>query len=145
MRCRLLELLLVQDKIANRSRDISGLVVGRKMTIPELIQPKLLAFIGRNVDAAKKARKTIRELDELFETRFKGSEAHMVGALIDELDTIENETDDMQAEIRSILQPLEQELPPVDLVFLYRVIDLIGGIADRAEAVGRRLETLLVR
>ena len=64
---------------------------------------------------------------------------------IDELDKIENENDDMQAQIPSLLHPLEQELPPVDLVFLYRVIELIGGIADRAEAVGRRLETLLVR
>ncbi len=141
----LMELVLLQDKIANRSRDISGLVIGRRMTIPVPIQAKLLAFVRRNVDAAKKARKTIRELDELYETRFKGSEAELVGSLINELDKIENETDDMQVEIRALLLPLERELPPVEVIFLYRVIELIGGIADRAEAVGRRLETLLVR
>ena len=141
----LMELVLLQDKIANRARDISGLVVGRRMTVPAAIRDDLSAFIQRNVDAAKKARKTIRELDELYETRFKGSEAELVGSLIDELDQIENETDDMQVEIRALLQPLEAELPPVDVIFLYRVIELIGGIGDRAEAVGRRLEALLVR
>ena len=30
----LLELLLVQDKIANRTKDVSGIVLGRKMQIP---------------------------------------------------------------------------------------------------------------
>ncbi len=30
----LLELLLVQDKIANRTKDVSGIVVGRKLKIP---------------------------------------------------------------------------------------------------------------
>ena len=33
----LLELLLVQDKIANRTKDVSGIVVGRKMQIPAQI------------------------------------------------------------------------------------------------------------
>jgi uncharacterized protein Yka (UPF0111/DUF47 family) len=51
----------------------------------------------------------------------------------------------MQIEIRALLQPLEAKLLAVDAVFLYRVIEMIGGIGDRAEAVGRRLETLLVR
>ena len=30
----LLELLLVQDKIANRTKDVSGLIMGRKLQIP---------------------------------------------------------------------------------------------------------------
>ena len=70
----LLELLLVQDRIANRSRDISGLVLGRRMEIPESIRDRFLAFVARNVDAAKQARKSIRELDELYETGFRGAE-----------------------------------------------------------------------
>jgi predicted phosphate transport protein (TIGR00153 family) len=51
----LLELLLVQDRIANRARDISGIVIGRKMQIPTAIEGQFLAFVSRNVDAAKKA------------------------------------------------------------------------------------------
>jgi predicted phosphate transport protein (TIGR00153 family) len=30
----LLELLLVQDKIANRTKDVSGVIIGRRMQIP---------------------------------------------------------------------------------------------------------------
>jgi len=139
----LLELLLVQDRIANRARDVSGLVMGRKMTIPNKIKKDFQAFVARNVDAAKKARKSIRELDELYETGFRGAEAALVESLVDELDRIENETDGMQVRIRADLFAIEKDLPPVDVMFLYRVIELIGDVGDMAERIGRRLEVLL--
>jgi predicted phosphate transport protein (TIGR00153 family) len=139
----LLELLLVQDRIANLARDVSGLVLGRRMVIPEQIQQGFLAFVSRNVDAAKKARKSIRELDELYETGFRGAEAELVESLVSELDRIEDDTDVMQAEIRGALFAIEDDLSPVNVVFLYRIIELTGEIGDMAERIGRRLEVLL--
>lgn len=139
----LLELLLVQDQIANRVRDVSGLVFGRRMQIPPTIQEEFLAFVSRNVDAAKKARKSIRELDELYETGFSGAEAALVESLVEEMDRIEDDTDVMQAELRAKLFAIEQDLPPINVMFLYRVIQLTGDVADMAERIGRRLEVLL--
>lgn len=139
----LLELLLVQDKIANRSKDVSGLILGRKMQIPSAIADDFLEFVRRNVDAAKQARKSVRELDELFTTGFKGAEVNLVESLIEELDRIESDTDQRQAELRSALFAIESTLDPVTVIFLYRVIELTGEIADMAERVGRRLELLL--
>jgi predicted phosphate transport protein (TIGR00153 family) len=139
----LLELLLVQDRIANRARDVSGLVLGRRMTIPPSMQQDFLAFVSRNVDAAKQARKSIRELDELYETGFRGAEAKLVESLVEELDQIEDDTDVMQARIRTELFSIEKDLPPVDVIFLYRVIELTGEIGDMAERIGRRLEVIL--
>jgi len=139
----LLDLLLVQDRIANRARDVSGLVFGRQMVIPQTIQRDFLAFVSRNVDAAKQARKSIRELDELYETGFRGAEAELVESLVQELDEIEDDTDVMQARIRAELFSIEKELPPIDVMFLYRVIELTGEIGDMAERIGRRLELIL--
>ncbi len=139
----LLELLLVQDRIANLARDVSGLVFGRRMFIPLVIQKDFLAFVNRNVDAAEKARKSIRELDELYEAGFRGTEAELVESLVQELDQIEDDTDAMQARIRAELFAIEKDLPPIDVVFLYRVIELTGEIGDMAERIGRRLEVLL--
>jgi predicted phosphate transport protein (TIGR00153 family) len=139
----LLELLLVQDKIANRTKDVSGLVLGRKMQIPEQIAAEFLDFVVRNIDAAKQARKSVRELDELFTAGFKGAEAALVEALIEELDQIETETDDQQARLRGSLFEIEKTLDPIDAMFMYKVIELTGEIADMAERVGRRLELLL--
>ena len=113
------------------------------MTIPPTMQQDFLAFVSRNVDAAKKARKSIRELDELYETGFRGAEAKLVESLVQELDQIEDDTDVMQARIRTELFSIEKDLPPVDVIFLYRVIELTGEIGDMAERIGRRLEVIL--
>ena len=139
----LLELLLVQDKIANRTKDVSGLVVGRKLQMPDQIAEQFLEFVGRNIDAAKQARKSVRELDELFTAGFRGAEVALVEALIEELDLIETDTDEKQAALRGALFEIEKDLDPIDAVFMYKVIELTGEIADMAERVGRRLELLL--
>mgnify|MGYP001817959750 FL=1 len=139
----LLELLLVQDKIANRTRDVSGIVVGRRMQMPARLAEQFIEFVDRNIDAAKQARKSVRELDELFTVGFRGAEVALVAGLIEELDRIETDTDDKQAALRASLFEIEKTLDPVDAVFFYRVIDLTGEIADMAERVGRRLELLL--
>jgi predicted phosphate transport protein (TIGR00153 family) len=139
----LLELLLVQDMIANRTKDVSGIVFGRKMQIPSEIAEQFLEFVDRNIDAAKQARKSVRELDELFTAGFRGAEATLVESMIEELDRIETDTDNMQAALRGALFEIESTLNPVDAVFMYQVIELTGEIADMAERVGRRLELLL--
>ncbi len=139
----LLELLLVQDRIANRARDVTGLIIGRQMTIPEPIAEQYQDFVERNVDAAKQARKSVRELDELFTAGFRGAEVSLVADLIEKLDQIETETDDQQASLRRALFQIEKSLDPIDAMFLYKVIELTGDIADMAERVGRRLELLL--
>jgi uncharacterized protein len=139
----LLELLLVQDKIANRTKDVSGIVIGRKMQIPAEIADQFLEFVDRNIDAAKQARKSVRELDELFTAGFKGAEVDLVEDLIEELDRIETDTDDKQAALRAALFEIERSLDPINAVFMYKVIELTGEVADMAERVGRRLELLL--
>ncbi len=139
----LLELLLVQDKIANRTKDVSGLVVGRKLQVPDQISAQFLEFVDRNVDAAKQARKSVRELDELFTEGLRGAEAALVTGIIEELDQVETDTDEKQAALRGALFDIEKDLDPIDAMFMYKVIELTGEIADMAERVGRRLELLL--
>ena len=139
----LLELLLVQDRIANRTRDVSGIIIGRKMEIPDQIAERFIAFVESNIAATKQARKSVRELDELFTAGFKGAEVDLLTELIEELDGIETYTDTQQTKIRSALFEIEKTLDPIDAIFLYEVIEITGEIADMAERVGRRLELLL--
>ena len=144
-RSDLLDLLSVQDKIANRAKDIAGLMLGRCMTVPPAIQPEMLAFVQRSVDASCQALKALKELDSLLETGFSGREATLVESMVEEIGEIERETDRMQIAVRRSLFRLEKELPPVDVMFLYKIIEWIGDVADRAERVGNRLEQLLAR
>ncbi|WP_455221441.1 TIGR00153 family protein [Kaarinaea lacus] len=141
----LLEVLAMQDKIANKAKDIAGLITGRKMAFPEAIADTLKQYIQRSVDASAQARKAIDEFDELVETGFSGREVKVVETMINDLDDIEGDTDRIQVKIRAEIFNLEKELPPIDVIFMYKIIDWIGELADRAQRVGSRLELMLAR
>jgi len=144
-RIDLLRLLTAQDKIVNKAKDIAGLVTGRKMRFPSVLRDDLMAYLTRSIDAAKQAHVAIRQLDELLESGFKGREVTIVQKMITKLDEIENDVDMLQIEIRRELFQLEDNLPPVDVMFFYKVIDWIGELADQSQRVGARLEQLLAR
>lgn len=144
-RTDLLELVTQQDKIANKAKDIAGRVVGREMDIPKEIQTDFIAYLKRCVDATKQASNAINELDELLETGFRGREVKLVEKMLVELDAIEQDTDDMQINLRRKVRQIEAELNPVDVMFLYKIIEWVGELADIAERVGSRLELMLAR
>ncbi|MEH6468081.1 MAG: TIGR00153 family protein [Porticoccus sp.] len=141
----LLDLLTLQDRIANRTKDIAGLMLGRKMSIPEPLHQQMTDFVSSSIEAGRQALKAINELDELLEVGFSGKEVDFVEKMIGELDQLEDKTDQLEQEIRHKLFDLEQDLPPIDMIFLYQVIDMIGELADLAEGVGGRLQLLLAR
>lgn len=141
----LLEVLAMQDKIANRAKDIAGLVRGREMAIPEAMAENYLAMVSRCVDACRQAHRTVQELSDLVETGFGGGETETMQSMIDELDRIEKDTDNLQIEVRRSLFQIERDLPPVDVMFLYRLIDWTGDVADRAQRVGSRLQLILAK
>ena len=141
----LLELLLVQDKAANQAKDISGIIVGRKMVFPDKLAVLLPDYVKRCEDACKKAKSVINELEELVETGFSGREIKLVSSIINELDAIESDTDKMQVKIRATLMKHEKELPPVDVMFYYKIIEGIGEVADISQRIGSRVELLLAK
>ncbi len=141
----LLETLSMQDRIANKAKDIAGLVLGRQMSFPEEVREPLLDFVRCCVNASAQAQTAINELDELVETGFRGREVELVESMITELDKIEGDTDKIQVTIRAAIFARETELPPVEVIFTYRVIEWIGDLADLAQRVGSRLELMLAR
>lgn len=144
-RTDLLELLSAQDRIANRAEDIAGLIVSREMIIPVSISEVFMPFLERCLDAAKQACQAINELDELLESGFRGSEVNIVEAMIMTLDEIEHDSDDKLADIRHRIFKLEKELPAIEAVFLYKLVQWIGDLADHAQTVGGRLQILIAR
>ena len=141
----LLNILAQQDEIANMSKDVCGIVLGREMDIPTALQADMIAFVKSAIETCEKAHKAINELDELLETGFTGQEVKFVQKLIRELDAQEQKVDKKERKLRHRLFKLEADMPPVDVMFLYSTIDNIGAIADTAERVGNSLELLLAK
>jgi len=141
----LLSILAQQDDIANITKDVCGIVVGREIDIPSALQTDFLGFVKSTIETTEKALKAINELDELLETGFTGHEVKFVKKLIRELDAQEQKVDKKERKLRHRLFKLEVDMPPVNVMFLYSTIDNIGAIADTAERVGNRLELLLAK
>ncbi|HSX85513.1 MAG TPA: TIGR00153 family protein [Cellvibrio sp.] len=144
-RTDLLELLTMQDRIPNRAKDIAGIIMGRRMTIPASMKDQMNEFVHSSVAAAEQALIAINELDELLESGFSGRELAVVENMIKELDDLEEKADHLEIGVRTSLFALEAQLPPVDVMFLYNIIDWVGDIANRAHDVGGRLQLLLAR
>ena len=141
----LLEVLDLQDNIADTAQDIAGLLVERKMDVAEGMREPLLNMVRRCVDACDQANRIIDRLDELVETGFRGPESDSVIEMVDQLNKIESDTDQMGVELTRSLFAQEDSMKPVSVVLWYDLIIMIGELADYAEKVGNRLRLLLAR
>ena len=141
----LLEMLHIQDHLANRARDIAGIMLGRKIEIPEELVECVRDYYQKNLNTSAQALKAINELDELLETGFRGREATLVEELVVELDELEHQSDLSQIKLRAMLFQMEDSLPPVHVMFLYKIIDRLGELADISQKVGSRLLLLIAK
>lgn len=141
----LLELLDGQDKILRRINDVAGLIIGRRIQMPDALAGAFQDLIKCTVDTVHQTHQSVKELDELFEAGFRGREVEIVQKMLSALMDIEREHDRLQGKMREQLFAMEKELHPVDVVFLYRLIDWVGAIAERCARAGDLLERLLAR
>ncbi len=141
----LLEMLQIQDRLANQARDIAGIMLGRKIEIPEELIECVRDYYQKNLNTSMQALKAINELDELLETGFRGKEATLVEGLVVELDELEHQSDVSQVKLRAMLFQIENSLPPVHVMFLYKIIDRLGELADISQKVGSRLLLLIAK
>ena len=141
----LLDVLLIQDSIANITKDLVGLMMTRHMVFPEEIADDFIKLADLCIKTSGAALVAINELDELLETAFSSRTRKVVGKMIKTVNELEHETDDAQNDIRNKLFSLESDLPPVDVMFYYRAIEWLGETADAAQKVGSRFEVMLTK
>jgi len=141
----LLEVLQMQDSIADTAQDIAGMLFERRMEIPAFMKEPMLALARRSVDACEQSAKIIEELDELVAMGFRGREATQVEEMVEKLNLIEDDTDDLGIELARHLFEHEDEMKPVSVMMWYQLIEWVGDLADYAEKVGDRLRLLIAR
>jgi len=141
----LLEVLQMQDSIADTAQDIAGLLVERPMELPNFMRDPMLALARRCVDVCENSAQIIEELDELLAMGFRGREASRVEEMVTALNRIEDETDELGLELTRHLFQHEDEIKPVSVIMWYQLIQWVGDLADYAEKVGDRLRLMIAR
>jgi len=144
-RADILDLLSRQDEIANGARDVGGLMFGRRMQFPSDLQPTIMELTVATVATCVKASKLVSTFDELLDSGFSGFEAKRISGMIEEVEELEERTDEIVVSIRSGLFEVESELPPVQAVFFYKALDKIADLADVAERVAHRVQMMVAK
>ena len=141
----LLDVLLIQDSIANITKDLAGLMMTRHMVFPKEFAEDFINLAELCIKTSGAALVAINELDELLETAFSSRERKIVAEMVKKINVLEHDTDTAQNDIRNKLFLLESNLPPVDVMFYYRAIEWLGETADAAQEVGSRFEVMLTK
>lgn len=138
-RNNLLEVLQIQDVIANKAKDIAGLILGRQMQFPPSLHDQLKNYISASVNAVHLAREAMDELNDLIDSGFSGKEIDFIQKILEKVHEAEHESDIQQIATRRSLYEIEKDLDPVDVMFMYKIFDLIGDMADNSQTVSNRM------
>ncbi|ODN43390.1 TIGR00153 family protein [Piscirickettsia litoralis] len=141
-RTDLLDLIKTQDKIIDKNKDILSLIFNRKMQLPEPVTNLYLEFLTHSLAAVEQAHAVIRELDDLMETGFTKHESNIVEKMVTDLDHTEAHARELYEQASLALLKLENDLPPVNTMFIYKLFDYTIDIAHLARNVGAKLEVL---
>lgn len=135
----LLKLLHDQDSLADNTEEISQILISRDMEVPEAITDQLNILLVKTLGICTEAQSIVEELDELVQVGFRGIEHDKVIGMIDNLRKSEHDIDQILHTIRRSLFAVEDSLPPVSVMFWYKIIDLLGDMSDLAENMSDRL------
>ncbi len=135
----LLEWVRAQDKIANVTRDVAGVIKGRAIRIPSFLHEDLRACVGQSVKSVAALEHSLEDLDTLVGTGFIPGRANRIMQGVDNVDQAERCSDELEHQAYRRLFAHEKDMDPVEVMFLYQVIDLIGEVSDRAQSVANRI------
>ena len=90
-RSHLLEILSIQDQIADKAEDIAVLATIKPIELLPVFKKEFKDFLNKNIDAFDSALRIIKEMHELLESSFGGPEAEKVRSMVDEVSFKEHE------------------------------------------------------
>ena len=141
-RADLLELVRVQDKMANGVKEVSGISLGRQLAFPSPLTEDLNEFVDVVVTVSRSVVEIIGATRELSRSAFGTRQTHAILDFVSQVEAGERRSDDMQVALRARVREHEVDLPPVDAMFLYQLLAAIGEIADNAEKVAHRAQII---
>jgi predicted phosphate transport protein (TIGR00153 family) len=139
----LLELIHMQDSIADSTQEVAGLLALKQLHLPEDLKPMVMELVEEILVTCDMASAIGSEMDELAETSFGGPEAERVLAMINQLDDVETKSDVIGVRLSKALFAREDEMKATDVMLWYNIFFTAGQVANYAERMGNRLRLLI--
>lgn len=142
-RRQLLEILSLQDHIADRVEDLSVLLNLKQVTVPPQLQKQLEQFIAINIDTFEGACLIVKELHELLESSFGGIEAEKVSTMVQLVAYKEHEADLVQNALLKTLFSLEEQMSYGTFYLWIQATKAIAEISNLSEKLANRIRMTL--
>ena len=141
----LLDVLEMQEAIADRTEDIIGLMLDLPMDVPKEMHKPIMRLVDTVTKAVEGAYHIVKAFEDLVETGFKGPHVEKTQGLIHDVVGIESAADTIGIEISHALFAHAKNMDPVSMVFLYQLIGWIDDLADYSEKLAIRSRLFLAR
>ena len=138
-RSRVLEILAIQDSLADRSEDVCVVLTIKQLKIPPRMADTFRTFRELNVKAVNLVASIVNELDELIESGFGGAEADKVRTRVREVALTEHEVDIIQRGLLKKLFASETDLSHGDLYLWMQLIHQLASLSNGSENLANRI------
>lgn len=142
-RGNLLNILFLQDKIADKAEDIAVLTTFKELTVPPSLEGLFTEFLHKNLETFDGAKQIIYEMHELLESSFGGIEAEKVRGMVDDVSYKEHEADLIQQKLLKGLFQLDTTMNYGTFYLWQKIFETIGSIANLSENLAHGVRTTL--
>jgi len=142
-RSRILDILAVQDNIADKAENIGVLLTLKPMTMPGWLKDDFNTFLAKNVQAFEGAKDIINQLDELLESGFGGDEAERVLRMVERVAHMEHEVDLIQRQMLKSLFANEVGMSAGEFFLWTKLFKQVGDLSNLAERLANRVRRTL--
>lgn len=142
-RGHLLEIISTQDNIADKAEDVAVLLTLKEVTIHDSFKTEFMEFLNKNIEAFDEARLIIKEMHELLESSFGGSEAEKVKDFVEIVSFKEHEVDLIQRKLLKILFNSENEMSYATFHVWQRIVEALSGVSNLSENLAFRVRRML--
>ena len=139
----LLEMLDMQDSIADVAQDIVVLLNIRRMGLTKELGQDVINFVKKYQDVCYLARGLNQEFEDVIESGFGRLEIKKLLEMIENVSIAETEADNLEEALFQRLYEVEEKMNSVDVIFWYKTFELIGDIADFSKKTGNRLRLMI--
>ena len=142
-RSHFLDILSIQDSIADKAEDIGVLLTFKTLEMYPEVKPYLDELYKKSIAVFSLARTVIEEMDELLESSFGGLGAEKVKNLVEQTALQEHEARQAYRKIMKQLLSLTPSLSAPAFYLWIRVVEDVGAIAEHSERLANRIRMIL--
>jgi len=142
-RSSLLEVLTIQDSMADRAEDVAVLLTLKHIEILDIFKDDFYNFLNKNIEAFDSSCLIIKEMHELLESSFGGVEAIKVRSMVDMVAYQEHEVDILQRKLLKSLYQTEDNIPYSTFDLWQKIFSALSSISNLAEKLAYRVRMML--